>query len=124
MTVAGQPIVNYNYDANSRLTNLVIASEAWQSLSFGFTYDALGRRTSLSLPNGITTTYNYDNGSNLLNLELSCPTVRKGFPALHKLIFKGICRYLNSFFSEFLSLTVRFVSFYCVRIIFSDRHSG
>ena len=32
-------------------------------------YDALGRRTSLSYPNRVTTNYTYDNTSNLLNLQ-------------------------------------------------------
>jgi RHS repeat-associated protein len=68
MTVDGQPTVNYAYDANSRLTD-VIASGAWQSLSFAFAYDALGRRTSTTLPNGLTTNYTYDNVGRLLNLE-------------------------------------------------------
>lgn len=64
MTVAGQPAVNYGYDANSRLTNL-------QSdlLNFGFSYDGLGRRTALTIPNGITTNYSYDNGSNLMEMK-------------------------------------------------------
>ena len=64
MTVAGQPDVNYSYDANSRLTDLQSGI-----LNFGFAYDAVGRRTSLSLPNGVTTNYSYDNVSNLLNIE-------------------------------------------------------
>lgn len=64
MTVAGQPTVNYGYDKDSRLTNL-----QYEALNFGFTYDAIGRRRSLTRPNGVTTNYNYDNGSNLLNIE-------------------------------------------------------
>jgi len=64
MTVAGQPTVNYSYDANSRLTNLKSGL-----LNFGFSYDAIGRRMSLTRPNGITTNYNYDTGSHLLNIE-------------------------------------------------------
>lgn len=68
MTVAGQPTVNYSYDANSRLTdiNTLINNVA---AGFSLRYDALGRRTSLTLPNGVTTNYNYDNGSNLLEMK-------------------------------------------------------
>jgi len=67
MTVAGQEPVYYKYDANSRLSE-ILASINGVTQSFGFQYDELGRRISLSLPNGITTTYNYDNGSNLLEI--------------------------------------------------------
>ncbi|MEW6584409.1 MAG: RHS repeat-associated core domain-containing protein [Nitrospirota bacterium] len=68
MTVSGQPTINYSYDNNNRLTD-VIASGAWQSLSFSFDYDEVGRRISILLPNGVTTNYDYDNASRLLNLE-------------------------------------------------------
>jgi RHS repeat-associated protein len=68
MTVAGQPAVNYVYDASSRLTeiNTMINSVA---SDFSLQYDDLGRRTSLTLPNGVTTNYSYDYASRLLNLE-------------------------------------------------------
>ena len=74
MTVAGQEAVNYSYDSNSRLTQIltdlsVIASGAKQSLSFAFNYDELGRRISTILPNGVTTNYSYDNASHLLELK-------------------------------------------------------
>src|SRR4030066_256017 len=36
---------------------------------FSLRYDALGRRTGITLPNGVTTNYAYDNSSRLLNLE-------------------------------------------------------
>jgi RHS repeat-associated protein len=68
MTVAGQPEVNYSYDANSRLIN-VGATLSGRPVDFGISYDAVGRRTSLILPNGVTTNYNYDNGNRLLTLE-------------------------------------------------------
>jgi RHS repeat-associated protein len=38
-------------------------------LEFTFSYDALGRRTSLTYPNGVTTTYSYDRASRLLSLK-------------------------------------------------------
>lgn len=68
MTVAGQEPVNYNYDANSRLTNInTLISGILKN--FDIQYDSLGRRTTFNLPNGVTTNYSYDNGSNLLNIE-------------------------------------------------------
>ncbi|MBI4684009.1 MAG: PKD domain-containing protein [Nitrospirae bacterium] len=64
MTVAGQPAVNYSYDANSRLTGI-----SNSGLGFDIAYDEIGRRTSMTLPNGVTTNYSYDNGSNLLEIK-------------------------------------------------------
>jgi YD repeat-containing protein len=36
--------------------------------SFGFSYDALNRRTQLTRPNGINTNYAYDSVSRLLSV--------------------------------------------------------
>ena len=68
MQVAGQETVTYQYDGNSRLTdiNTLINGVA---AGFSLSYDDLGRRTSLTLPNGVKTNYTYDNASRLLNLE-------------------------------------------------------
>lgn len=68
MTVAGQPAVNYSYDAGGRLEGINTLINGVSS-DFSFGYDNLGRRSSLSLPNGITTHYTYDNDSHLLNME-------------------------------------------------------
>jgi RHS repeat-associated protein len=38
-----------------------------------YAYDALGRRTSLTLPNGVTTNYSYDNASHLLEMKHLAP---------------------------------------------------
>ena len=72
MQVAGQPVVNYTYDGNSRLTeiNTLINGVA---AGFSLNYDTLGRRTSLTLPNGVKTNYTYDNASRLLNIEHLSP---------------------------------------------------
>ncbi len=72
MTVAGQPAVNYSYDASSRLTgiNTTINNAA---AGFSLAYDNIGRRTSMTLPNGVTTNYNYDNASHLLNMQHLSP---------------------------------------------------
>jgi RHS repeat-associated protein len=63
MTVAGQPVVTYGYDANSHLTGITRGA-----LSFGLTYDAVGRRTRLSLPSGAYADYGYDPASRLTEL--------------------------------------------------------
>jgi YD repeat-containing protein len=65
MTVAGQPTVNYAYDANTDI-NMTINGVA---AGFSLRYDDVGRRTTLSRYNGVTTNYDYDNASRLLNLE-------------------------------------------------------
>jgi YD repeat-containing protein len=64
MTVAGQPGVNYQYDPNSRLTeiNSLINGVA---ADFSLRHNTLGRRTSLTYPNGVTTNYTHDNAGNL-----------------------------------------------------------
>jgi RHS repeat-associated protein len=72
LTVAGQPPVTYQYDANSRLINVGVTLSG-HPVYFGISYDALGRRTSLTLPNGITTNYSYDNIGHILNLEYLNP---------------------------------------------------
>jgi YD repeat-containing protein len=68
MTLVGQPTVNYHYDTSSQLTgidSLIKGSIA----GFTMQYDALGRRTALTYPNGVTTNYSYDNARNLLTLQ-------------------------------------------------------
>ncbi|MBI5043378.1 MAG: hypothetical protein HZC10_06035 [Nitrospirae bacterium] len=72
MTVAGQLAVSYSYDSNSRLTGINATINNVAS-GFSLSYDALGRRTSLTLPNGVKTNYTYDDGSRLLNLDHLAP---------------------------------------------------
>jgi YD repeat-containing protein len=48
----------------NRLTSLSDANTG----TFGFGYDALGRRTSLTRPNGVSTSYSYDTLSRLLSV--------------------------------------------------------
>ena len=69
MTVAGQPAVNYQYDPAGRLIKISTLNPEHGILEFTFGYDALGRRTSLTYPNGVTTTYSYDNASRLTELK-------------------------------------------------------
>ena len=55
----------YTYDVLNRLATLAFNG---QTPAFGFTYDSLSRRTSLTRPNGVNTSYNYDPASNLLSI--------------------------------------------------------
>jgi RHS repeat-associated protein len=55
----------YTYDVLNRLATLAFNG---QTPAFGFGYDALSRRTSLTRPNGVTTSYSYDPVSNLLSV--------------------------------------------------------
>jgi RHS repeat-associated protein len=79
MTVAGQPAVNYSYDTTTRLTQIkrasspLVGEDGGEGYIFNFTCDVLGRRNSLTLPNGVTTNYTYDNGNNLLELKHLSP---------------------------------------------------
>jgi hypothetical protein len=47
--------VSYGYDDASRLTSLTRGTKV-----FGFGYDTVNRRTSMSYPNAVTTSYAYD----------------------------------------------------------------
>jgi RHS repeat-associated protein len=60
----------------NRLSTLTPPS-AFTAGSFGFTYDALSRRTQMTRPNGVTTNYTYDNLSRLLSVlhQLSGSTI-------------------------------------------------
>ena len=64
LTAPDTSITTYGYDTLNRLNGL---ANSWAG-SFGFSYDALSRRTQLTRPNGITTNYNYDSLSHLLSL--------------------------------------------------------
>jgi len=64
MTVSGQALVLYYYDAASRLRTITQSPLDPVTLD----YDALGRRTLLTLPNGVSTEYQYNAGSQLTAL--------------------------------------------------------
>ena len=55
----------YTYDVLNRLATLAFNG---QNPGFGFGYDVLSRRTSLTRPNGVNTTYTYDPASSLLSV--------------------------------------------------------
>jgi len=59
LMVAGQPVISYTFDKANRLTQISQATAPVPTVT-NFTYDADSRRSSLVLPNGITTTYCYD----------------------------------------------------------------
>src|SRR5712691_9651106 len=63
LTVPGQSVVNYTFDAANRLTQI-----AQGTTTVGFSYDAANRRATLTLPNGITATYSYDSASQLTGM--------------------------------------------------------
>ena len=56
MQVLGQSQVIYTWDNADRLSGITQGSS-----SVGFSYDSANRRTTLTLPNGVTVTYTYDN---------------------------------------------------------------
>src|SRR5208337_2266848 len=64
----------YAYDTLNRLQTLTPPAAFTTGLppsatgSFGFAYDALSRRTSLTRPNTVNTSYGYDNLSRLLSV--------------------------------------------------------
>jgi RHS repeat-associated protein len=63
MVVNGQTPVGYQYDANSRLTQVAQGDQI-----VGLGYDAAGRRTTLTYPNGTFTNYTYDPASRLTRI--------------------------------------------------------
>ena len=64
MSVTGQSPVSYFYDNASRLTGI---SQGSANVTFWF--DSDGRRTSLTLPNGIIASYTYDAASQLTGIN-------------------------------------------------------
>ena len=61
----------YAYDTLNRLQTLAPPSAFTAGAagnSFGFSYDALSRRTQMTRPNGVNTNYSYDNLSRLLSV--------------------------------------------------------
>ena len=55
--------IDYGYDAGNRLGQITLSSSA-----FNFSYDLAGRRTAFSYPNGVTTSYAYNEASFLTSL--------------------------------------------------------
>ena len=60
MSLDSTPFSAYDYDSALRLKSVTRASDV-----FAFGYDAASRRTSMTYPNGIATTYAYDTESRL-----------------------------------------------------------
>ncbi len=73
MTAAGQPSVSYSYDNDNRLTQISQGSS-----TVGFSYDNGGRRISLTLPNGVTVSYNYDQASELTGITYALGSTTLG----------------------------------------------
>lgn len=64
LTAPDGSITTYGYDGLNRVNDI---ANSWAG-SFGFSYDALSRRTSLTRPNGVNTSYTYDSVSRLLSV--------------------------------------------------------
>jgi RHS repeat-associated protein len=77
MTVLGQQPIAYSYDSGDR----VIGIEKGASV-VSFAYDNANRRTSLTLPNGVSVEYGYDNASQLTSL-----TYKQGLSLLGDLTY-------------------------------------
>jgi RHS repeat-associated protein len=67
MTDPQNGVTSYIYDTLNRLSTLTPPT-AFGTGSFGFTYDALSRRTQMTRPNGVTSNYTYNNLSQLLSV--------------------------------------------------------
>jgi RHS repeat-associated protein len=63
MTPSGQAQITYTYDNASRLSSIV---QGASTVSFG--YDSNGRRTSMTLPNGVVASLSYDAASQLTQM--------------------------------------------------------
>jgi RHS repeat-associated protein len=63
MTVTGQTAVSYAYDSANRLTQITQGTP-----TVSFVYDNANRRSTLTLPNGIVTSYGYDDASELTGI--------------------------------------------------------
>jgi len=61
--------VAYGYDDAGRLAGVAKDLDS----PAGYTYDTGGRRTALDLPNGVSTSYNYDGNDRLLSLTTTGP---------------------------------------------------
>lgn len=68
MTAADRPPVIYGYDTAGRLET-ISQNLTGQLETFTYGYDILSRRRSLQRPNGITTTYDYDEVNRLKELK-------------------------------------------------------
>ena len=58
----------YAYDTLNRLQTLTPPTAFTATGNFGFSYDALSRRTQMTRPNGVSTNYAYDNLSRLTSV--------------------------------------------------------
>jgi RHS repeat-associated protein len=64
MTVTGQPVINYTFDNDNRLTQVAQGTNV-----LGFGYDIAGRRTTITLPNSIIGTFGFDNADQLTSIS-------------------------------------------------------
>ncbi|HEY2461558.1 MAG TPA: hypothetical protein VGI16_12155 [Candidatus Acidoferrum sp.] len=76
---------SYVYDTLNRLSTLTPPAAFTATGNFGFSYDALCRRTQMTRPNSATTNYAYDNLSRLQSVlhQLAGSTIDGGWSQLH-----------------------------------------
>jgi YD repeat-containing protein len=63
LSPASVATITYGYDTGNRLSQITAPLGL-----FNISYDLAGRRTGLSYPNGVTTTYSYNRASFLTSL--------------------------------------------------------
>jgi YD repeat-containing protein len=66
MSVAGQLQLTYSYEIGNRLTQI---SQGTSNVAFY--YDNASRRTSMTLPNGVSVAYSFDNNSRITGITYS-----------------------------------------------------
>lgn len=64
MTAPGQETTGYSYDAAGRLTGVTRGAQ-----SVSIDHDQAGRRSSVTLPNGVQQSYDYDSASRLTGID-------------------------------------------------------
>ena len=65
MAALDRPVVNYTYDTSGRIFS-ISQNLGQETETFTYAYDILSRRIKLERPNGVTTTYNYDEVNRLV----------------------------------------------------------
>ncbi len=65
LTYPDAQYITYAYNALNQLTNI---HDQEDNQDYGFTYDTAGRTSQITLPNGITSTYSFDNDGNITGI--------------------------------------------------------
>ena len=79
LTASGQSQITYCYDGVNRPTSIVYGScVSPTTVLAGFSYDSDRRPGTLTLPNGVTATYSYDNSSELTGIAYAAGATALG----------------------------------------------